>query len=102
MEEGDRGKEKQGGIRIEKQEIEGGKDGENMKERVRRLEWEWEMREKEKRSRNIIIRGINEMKEGQEGMKRKVEQIMSEIGVEVKSERIKKGEGEEGERGGEN
>jgi len=90
-----RKEEKEGGnlkgrIREEVGELEG---------RMRRLELEGEKKKREERKRNIIIRGVEVKKEGQEGLKEEVEGIVKATGAVAKIEGIRRIGGRGKERG---
>lgn len=63
---------------------------EEVEERVRRLEWKGEMEKREERKRNIIIRGMEVKKNGWEGARERVEEIVKETGAVVKVEGIRR------------
>lgn len=97
--ERDRGSQEERGIN-RREERQGG-NWKEMEERMRRLEWEGEKKRREEKKRNIIIRGVEMEKEGEQGLKEKVEEIVKETGASAKIEKIRKigkREGEGGER----
>lgn len=59
-------------------------------ERMRRLEVEGERKSRGERKRNIIIRGVKTNKEGEEGLREAVEEVVKETGVEVKIEEVRR------------
>src|SRR5436190_6500260 len=72
----------------------------DMEGRLRALEWSREREERERRGKNILIKGLKGVGEGQEELERSVKLICKEIGVEVevrRAKRLKVGRKERGE-----
>lgn len=67
-----------------------GGNWEEMEGRMRKLELEGEMRKREERKRNIIIKGVEVKREGLEGLKEVVEEIVKQTGVVAKIEGIRR------------
>ena len=87
-EEGGRGKDK--GEGIEQVEIREKGEMKELEERMRRLELEGEKRRREERKRNIIIKGVRVKKEGMEGLRREVEEIVEATGAKAEIEGMRR------------
>lgn len=87
------------GRRWEREEKrEEGKTIDRIEELERKWEWEQEKKEREKRSRNIVIKGLKVGGEEKE-IRKGVEEVIKEIGVEVEIKGIRKIEAGRKERG---
>ncbi|XP_011869150.1 PREDICTED: protein PXR1-like [Vollenhovia emeryi] len=63
---------------------------EEIGKRVKKMEIDGEKKEREERKRNVIIKGVKAKKEGWEGLREEVEEIVKETGAKVRIDEIKR------------